>query len=362
MSYHGDIRLGDTIDIKFTTVDSTGAPAALTSGAVAAYVGNSTTEITAGITLSANFDSRTGLNNVRVVASSGNGYSSATNIFLVLTAGTSGGTSVVGYEIGSFSIENRSAVMPTTAARTLDISSGGAAGIDLANVEGQSTTLNLSGTTVNAVTTVNGLANNVITANSIASGAITSAKFAANALDAVWSASSRTLTSFGTLIADIWSTLTSGLTTIGSIGKLLTDNVDATISSRATQTSVDDVQSSLDDIASGTTEVTVGTNNDKTGYAIGTGGIDSSSFASGAIDASALAASAGQEIADELLNRDIQGGSSGSSRNVTNALRPIRNKVDGSSGTLVVYEEDDTTPAWTATLTRNTVDPIVTVG
>jgi hypothetical protein len=81
MTYRGDIRLGDTIDIKFSTVDSTGAPTTLAgSPAVAAYVGNSTTEITAGITLSVDFDSRTGLNNVRVVASGGNGFAAGTDV------------------------------------------------------------------------------------------------------------------------------------------------------------------------------------------------------------------------------------------------------------------------------------------
>jgi hypothetical protein len=121
----GDIRLSQTIDIKFTTIDSTGLASALTSGAVAAYPDNSTTQITAGITLSADFDSVTGLNNVRVVASSGNGYATATNYALVLTAGTVDSVSVAGYVVGHFSIENRSALMPTTAARTLDVSADG---------------------------------------------------------------------------------------------------------------------------------------------------------------------------------------------------------------------------------------------
>lgn len=125
-TYLGDIRLGDTIDFKFSTVDSTGAPATLSgSPAVAAYPGNSTTEITAGITLTVDFDSHTGLNNVRVVATGGNGYATATNYAIVITAGTSGGTSVVGYTVGHFSIEARSAVMPTTAARTLGVDASG---------------------------------------------------------------------------------------------------------------------------------------------------------------------------------------------------------------------------------------------
>lgn len=42
-------------------------------------------------------------------------------------------------------------------------------------------------------------------------------------------------------IQAIWDALTSALTTVGSIGKLLVDNLNATISSRATQTSVDDL-------------------------------------------------------------------------------------------------------------------------
>jgi hypothetical protein len=111
MSYHGDIRLGDTIDVKFTTRQfSTGAPFTLAgTPSVAAYVGNGTTEITAGITLTTDFDARTGLNNVRVVASGANGFAAATNVQLVITAGTVDSVSVAGEVVGEFSIENRAA-------------------------------------------------------------------------------------------------------------------------------------------------------------------------------------------------------------------------------------------------------------
>jgi hypothetical protein len=47
-------------------------------------------------------------------------------------------------------------------------------------------------------------------------------------------------------IQDIWDALTSALSAVGSIGKLLVDNVNATISSRASQTSVDTVDDFLD--------------------------------------------------------------------------------------------------------------------
>lgn len=223
--YHGDFRLGDTLDIKFTTRQVSGAPTTLAgSPVISAYPGNSTTELTAGITLSVDFDTRTGLNNVRVVASGGNGYATATNYTLVITTGTVNSVSVVGECIGSFSIENRSAVMPTTATRTLDVSAGGEAGVDWANVGSPTTALDLTNTTIKTtqkvdvdtiktnpvvnggtitfpttatlasttnitagtvttatnVTTVNGLAANVITAAAIADAAIDRATFAAD--------------------------------------------------------------------------------------------------------------------------------------------------------------------------------------
>jgi len=53
---------------------------------------------------------------------------------------------------------------------------------------------------------------------------------------AVWAVSTRTLTSFGTLVASVaaavWDYLTSAILTIGSIGKLLKDNVDGKVSER----------------------------------------------------------------------------------------------------------------------------------
>jgi len=149
MSWVGDIRLGDTIDVKFCTVNSAGAPTVLTgSPVISAYVGNGLTQITAGITLTADFDGVVGLNNVRVVATSGNGFATATNVQLVITTGTVGGVSVVGYVVAQFSIEARSALMSTTAARTLDVSAGGEAGVDWANIGSPTTANNLSATNI----------------------------------------------------------------------------------------------------------------------------------------------------------------------------------------------------------------------
>ena len=145
-----DYALGSTFDIKFTTRRfSTGAPFTLAgTPAIAAYPDNSTAEITAGITLTVDFDSRTGLNNIRVVATSGNGYAAGSNYSLVITAGTVDSVSVVGEVVGEFSIEAQSPLRPTTAGRTLDVSAGGEAGIDWANIGSPTTAVNLSATNI----------------------------------------------------------------------------------------------------------------------------------------------------------------------------------------------------------------------
>ena len=149
-NYLGDFALESTFDTKFTTTAaSTGAPTTLAgTPVISAYVGNSTTQLTAGITLTVDFDTVTGLHNVRVVATAANGYATASNYQLVITTGTVGGTSAVGYVVGEFSIEARSAIRPTVAARTLDVSATGEAGLDWANIGSPTTAQNLSATNI----------------------------------------------------------------------------------------------------------------------------------------------------------------------------------------------------------------------
>jgi hypothetical protein len=87
--------------------------------------------------------------------------------------------------------------------------------------------------------------------------------------------------------------------------------------------------------------------------------IDNAAFAADALAATNFAASVGQEFADALLGRNIAGGSDGG-RMVKDALRFLRNRFAVSSGTLTVYQEDDTTTAWTASVTGDAAaDPIV---
>lgn len=101
-----DYTLGETVDFKFTTCEpDTGAPITLAgTPVISAYVDNSTTQITAGITLTVDFDGVTGLHNVRVVATSGNGFTTGTNVALIITTGTVDGVSAVGYKVAEFSL------------------------------------------------------------------------------------------------------------------------------------------------------------------------------------------------------------------------------------------------------------------
>lgn len=117
-----------------------------------------------------------------------------------------------------------------------------------------------------------GLADGAITSAKVADGFLTVAKLGAGFFDGVWAVASRTLTSFGTLVAnmadavwdetladhltagstgaglnsagsagDPWATALPGAYGPGTAGKILGDNLNATVSSRASQTSVDDV-------------------------------------------------------------------------------------------------------------------------
>lgn len=137
-------------------------------------------------------------------------------------------------------------------------------------------------------------------------------------------------------VQDIWDALTSALTTASSIGKLLVDNINATISSRLASSSY---TAPLD---------AVGTRS-----AVG--------LASANLDTQLAALPTAAENADALLGRNLAGGSS-TGRTVKQALRALRNKVTIAGGTITVYQEDDATSDWTAAATTDaTADPITEV-
>jgi hypothetical protein len=153
----GDFDLSAVIYFKFTTYrPSTGAPFALGgTPAISVYKDNSTTQSTTGVTLTTDFDSVTGLNHVAIDTSAdGSFYSSGSFFDVVITTGTVDSVSAVGSVVGRFTIRKTADLKPTTAGRTLDVSAGGEAGLDWANVGSPTTTLNLSGTTIKTATDV----------------------------------------------------------------------------------------------------------------------------------------------------------------------------------------------------------------
>lgn len=66
-------------------------------------------------------------------------------------------------------------------------------------------------------------------------------------------------------------------------------------------------------------------------------------------DAMTLSSGERSAVADALLGRNVAGGSS-TGRTVSQTLYAIRNKWDNVNGTYTVYETDDTTVSWTATI------------
>jgi hypothetical protein len=147
----GDFDISTIVYGKFTTFrPSTGASFTLGgTPAISVYKNNSTTQSTTGITLTVDFDSITGLNHFTIDTSADGTFYSAGSFFdIVITTGTVDSVSVVGSVVGCFTLRANSALKPTTAGRTLDVSAGGEAGLDWANIGSPTTAVNLSGTNI----------------------------------------------------------------------------------------------------------------------------------------------------------------------------------------------------------------------
>jgi hypothetical protein len=255
------------------------------------------------------------------------------------------------------------------------LSRGGAGGDDLAFANNDVTVAN--------VTNVAAISSGGITAASIATGAIDADALATDAVseiaDGVWDeaisghlgagSTGAALNAAGSA-GDPWTTPLPGAYGTGTAGKIIGDNINATISSRSTldatgiRTAVGLASANLDTQLS-TIDTVVDSILDDTGtngVVIATGAITAASIATGAIDADALATDAVTEIADGLLDRDMSiGTDSGSAtvRTPRQALRFLRNKWALSAGTLTVYKEDDTTSSWAGPVTTDAAaDPI----
>jgi hypothetical protein len=186
---------------------------------------------------------------------------------------------------------------------------------------------------------------------------------------------------------DPWATPLPGAYSSGQAGKIVGDNVNATISSRATQTSVDTIDDFVDTEVAGIKAKTDNLPSDPasastiaTAFGVTNGKIDAvddyvdtevalilselakvpKSDSNVTLNATVLAA-----IADALLNRNLATGTdsgSDSVRTMRQALRILRNKWVVSAGTLSVKKEDDSTESWSAAVTGTPgADPVTGV-
>ncbi len=155
------------------------------------------------------------------------------------------GAGTAGFILGTnLDVAVSSRLAPTVAARTLDVSAGGEAGLDWANIGTPGSTVGLTATTLSAVTnvstvanvtTVNGLAANVITAASIASDAD------AEIASAIWDLATVGHTTSGTFgaamnnagsVGNPWDENLPGAHAAGTAGFIVGTNINALITSR----------------------------------------------------------------------------------------------------------------------------------
>lgn len=214
-------------------------------------------------------------------------------------------------------------------------------------------------TTATNVTTVNGLAANVITA------AATATDFGAEIADAVWdeaisghlgAGSTGAALNGAGAAGDPWTTPLPGAYGAGTAGYIVGTNLDATVSSRSSYAGGD---------TSGTTTLLSRLTSTRAGYldnlsagAVALEATVQAILADTGTDGVVLSTATQRAIADELLGRNVSGGSS-TGRTVKQALHFIRNKWVVSGGTLTVYDTDDTTSSWTSSVTGTAgADPV----
>lgn len=136
-AYVGDFRTGKTVRKMWNSNAIAGESITRsTNGTISVYKDGGTTQSTTGVTDTEDFDSLTGVHLVAVDTSAdGTFYSAGSDFEVVLSAATIDGKTI-NATLFSFSLENRSALMPTTAGRTLDVTATGEAGLDFDNTAG----------------------------------------------------------------------------------------------------------------------------------------------------------------------------------------------------------------------------------
>lgn len=136
-SYKGDFPTGKTLYFFFDTfAGSTGAPITMTNfavGDIKVYKNGSTTErsSTNGYTLldtdGIDFDTITGIHGFSIDTSDNTdaGFYAAGNDYTVVVSTVTVDSQTMSFIAGSFSIDNRGLLRPTTASRTIDVDASG---------------------------------------------------------------------------------------------------------------------------------------------------------------------------------------------------------------------------------------------
>jgi hypothetical protein len=165
MMYLGDYAEDATIDFMWSSNAADGASITRsTDGTISVYKANGTTQSTAGITDTEDFDSLTGIHHVRIDLSADAFYAVANDYMVVLSAATIDGETVNAV-LAHFSIENRYNPVtdfdpPTRAELTSDINSvlnilgtpaGADMSADIAAIEAQTDDIGAAGAGLTAV-------------------------------------------------------------------------------------------------------------------------------------------------------------------------------------------------------------------
>lgn len=161
VAFYGDYNTTETVYIPFNTFSSDDPSASVTITNLAAadveiHKDGSTTQRASdnGVTVSIDFDSVTGNHLVAIDLSDNSdaGYYANGSRYQVRMEGTTVDGATINAWIGAFSIG--CTLRPTTAGRTLDVETGGCAGIDWANVANPTTAVDLSATDIQLCDTV----------------------------------------------------------------------------------------------------------------------------------------------------------------------------------------------------------------
>lgn len=340
--YIGDFSKNDTITFMFTTYrPSTGASFLLAgTPVVSVYKDSNLTQDTAGVTLTTNYDGVTGLNFVSVSTATAF-YVDGSSYECVITTGTVDSVSVVGSCVGRFTMRDQAYLYPTTAGRTLDASATGQvivatnndkAGYSLSSTQTFNVTGNITGNVTGSVGSVSGAVGSVatdgITAASIATNAFTAAEFATSAIDK---------------IAD--GVLNRSLAAAGAANNIAITSIVANVF-QAINTLV--VNDQVTFVGTAPASLVVGAI-----YYVISGSLTSTTFILSTTPGGlgVATSSTGAFTATKITGRDI-----------LSAMRAIRNKSVIASGTLTVYQEDDTAAAWTATVGSDpSANPIISI-